>query len=240
MSERKYTLIHGEAIQEMRKMKTGSFGGMLTDPPYASGGQSSSARQQTTAQKYTEKKGNHPLPNFLGDQLDQRSWTNWSAVWLMEARRLCRENAPICIFTDWRQLPSLTDALQWAGWIWRGVAVWDKKNSRPRPGGFRQDAEFIVWATNGVVEKTETYLPGVFSVSPVAPAKRIHQAEKPITLIRELMRIFSADASILDPFAGSGTTLVAGILDNRSVVGIEHSEAYATVAENRLHNLCTE
>ena len=39
---------------------------------------------------------------------------------------------------DWRQLPAASDALQWAGWIWRGTAVWDKGNSRPQKGRFRQ------------------------------------------------------------------------------------------------------
>ena len=40
--------------------------------------------------------------------------------WLTEGAVL-RPGAPICMFIDWRQLPSMTDALQWAGWIWRGV-----------------------------------------------------------------------------------------------------------------------
>ena len=53
------------------------------------------------------------------------------------------------MFIDWRQLPAATDALQWAGWIWQGTAVWDKGNSRPQKGRFRQQAEYIVWGSNG-------------------------------------------------------------------------------------------
>ena len=39
--------------------------------------------------------------------------------------------------------------MQWAGWIWRGVAVWDKMTSRPQKGRYRQQAEFMVWGSNG-------------------------------------------------------------------------------------------
>ena len=68
------------------------------------------------------------------------------------------------MFIDWRQLPAATDALQWAGWIWRGTAVWDKGNSRPQKGRFRQQAEYIVWGSNGdmPINRPVPCLPGVF------------------------------------------------------------------------------
>lgn len=68
------------------------------------------------------------------------------------------------MFIDWRQLPAATDALQWAGWIWRGTAVWDKGNSRPQKGRFRQQAEYIVWGSNGdmPISRPVPCLPGVF------------------------------------------------------------------------------
>ena len=71
------------------------------------------------------------LPDFAGDQKDQRSWTHWMAEWLYDVRLACKEGAPICLFIDWRQYPSITDALQWADWQWRGTAVWDKLTCRP-------------------------------------------------------------------------------------------------------------
>lgn len=75
-----------------------------------------------------------------------------------------QERAPVCMFIDWRQLPAATDALQWAGWIWRGTAVWDKGNSRPQKGRFRQQAEYIVWGSNGdmPISRPVPCLPGVF------------------------------------------------------------------------------
>ena len=68
-----------------------------------------------------------------------------TAAWLQDARRIAKPGAPVCLFIDWRQLPAMTLALQWAGWTWRGVAVWDKVASRPQKGRFRQQSEYIVW-----------------------------------------------------------------------------------------------
>ena len=108
------------------------FDALITDPPYASGGWKASEKNRTTNQKYSSMDKDNALPDFDGDQKDQRSWTRWMAEWLSDARKVCKPGAPICLFIDWRQYPSITDALQWAGWIWRGSAVWDKMTSRPQ------------------------------------------------------------------------------------------------------------
>ena len=105
--------------------------------------------------------------------------------WLNEAYRLCKPGAPICLFIDWRQLPSMTDALQRSGWIWRGIAVWDKVTCRPQKGRFRQQAEFIVWGSKeGMpLQRNVGCLPGVFRYTNPANAGRIHVTEKSLPLM---------------------------------------------------------
>lgn len=56
---------------------------------------------------------------MLGDSKDQRSWTLWCTYWLSDCLRIAKDGAPLLAFSDWRQLPSMTDAVQAAGWIWR-------------------------------------------------------------------------------------------------------------------------
>ena len=129
----KWEIIHGDALSLLRSYPAGSFDAIITDPPYASGGRTQAEKNKSTAQKYSSMGENAP-PAFDGDAKDQRSFTSWCAEWLSECRRIAKPGAPLCVFIDWRQLPSMTDAIQWAGWIWRGTAVWDKGNSLPRPG----------------------------------------------------------------------------------------------------------
>lgn len=64
---------------------------------------------------------------------------------------------------------------------------------------------------------------------------RLHTTQKPESLMCELVSLFSDPGeSILDPFAGSGTTLIAAKRLGRKAIGIEREEKYCEVAANRL------
>ena len=183
----RWEIIHGDSLTVLESFPPGTFDAVITDPPYASGGRTQAEKSKATAKKYSSMGGNAP-PDFDGDAKDQRSWTRWAAEWLYLARRAAKPGAPVCMFIDWRQLPCASDALQWAGWIWRGIAVWDKGNSRPQKGRFRQQAEYIVWGSNGdmPVSRPVPCLPGVFKYG--NPQNRIHLTEKRCSSCRTLSR----------------------------------------------------
>jgi len=229
-------IIQGDVLHVLPSLPDDLFGGILTDPPYASGAADQNTRQKSTSAKYSSLKSKNPFPDFEGDTKDQRSWRNWMAECLYEARRVCKPGAPICLFIDWRQLPSLSDALQWAGWIWRGTLVWDKTNCRPQKGRFRQQAEFIVWGSNGAMptDRDAPVLPGVFRQSMPSMVKRRHQTEKPLEVMREMVRIVEPSGIILDPFCGAGTTIMAAKLEGYPAIGIELSHHYANTARERI------
>ncbi len=65
-------------------------------------------------------------------------------------------------------------------------------------------------------------------------ANRRHPTQKPIKLMRWCLDKFSDCRLILDPFAGSGTTLVAAKQLGRKYIGIEISPEYCKTAEDRL------
>ena len=164
---------------------------------------SQTTKNRSTSEKYSSMSKEKALPDFDSDQMDQLSWMFWTAAWLQDARRIAKPGAPVCLFIDWRQLPAMTLALQWAGWTWRGVAVWDKVASRPQKGRFRQQSEYIVWGSNGKMplERNVGCLPGVFRYP--NPQNRIHVTEKPLQLMRDVVQICEPGGRILDPFAGA-------------------------------------
>jgi len=140
------------------------------------------------------------------------------------------------VFSDWRQLPVTSDALQAAGFTWRGVGVWDKvANSRPYRGGFRAQTEFFLWGSKGSLVG-DTYSPGLFKVAQ-KPGEKLHQVGKPLPLMESL--VSACGGSVLDPFMGSGTTGVAALAQGKDFVGIEVSDHYHQVAVNRLRQLTT-
>jgi len=67
-----------------------------------------------------------PDPPMLGDGKGQRVFTAWAMLWLSECWRIAKLGAPLMMFTDWRQLPAMTDAMQGAGWFWLGIVVWNR------------------------------------------------------------------------------------------------------------------
>lgn len=229
-----WVLLHGDALQIVKAFEPNVFDAVVTDPPYASGGAKPNEKNRTTNQKYSSMPKERVLPEFDGDQKDQRSWTRWMAEWLSDVRKACKPGAPICLFIDWRQYPSISDALQWAGWIWRGVAVWDKINSRPQKGRFRQQSEYIVWGSNGPmpISRPVGCLPGVFRYP--NPQNRLHVTEKPLALMREIVKICEPGGRILDPFAGAGTTVLAAVQEGYEAVGIEVTDAYYGLAAERI------
>jgi len=230
----RWSILHGDSLQILRQFEPNSFDAIITDPPYASGGSSQTTKNRSTSEKYSSMSKEKALPDFDSDQMDQLSWMFWTAAWLQDARRIAKPGAPVCLFIDWRQLPAMTLALQWAGWTWRGVAVWDKVASRPQKGRFRQQSEYIVWGSNGKMplERNVGCLPGVFRYP--NPQNRIHVTEKPLQLMRDVVQICEPGGRILDPFAGAGTTVLAAVQEGYEAVGIEMSDAYFRRSTERL------
>ena len=66
------------------------------------------------------------------------------------------------------------------------------------------------------------------------PQRRIHLTEKPLQLMRDIVKITEPGGHILDPFAGSGTTVLAAVLEGHSATGIEVTETYAQKATARI------
>jgi len=108
--------------------------------------------------------------------------------------------------------------------------VWDKKNTMPTFGDAelmwtnieRKSVKIFVCEYNGLLGKERA---------------RVHPTQKPIKLIIDLISKYSKDTDlILDPFLGSGTTVVACERLNRRWIGIEISEKYCAIAKQRIEN----
>lgn len=234
------TLLCGDCLEMMEHIPDGGVDMVLTDPPYSSGGLYAGERQANTRTKYCDRKynGAYRFRDFSGDNMDQRSFTEFMRMVLSKARQKCRPGAIAAVFVDWRNLPALTDALQAAGWIWRGIVVWDKGTSRNQPGRFRNDCEYIAWGSNGrlPVDWTPEFkaLPGCYHIPGVNTKQKHHQTEKPVELLEKLLAICPAGGMILDPFMGSGSTGAACANTGRSFTGIELDPGYFETAQRRV------
>ena len=231
-------LYAGDALAFLRELPTGSVNAVITDPPYSSGGmvRSDRAGSSTSAKYVSTGSSSKALTDFSGDNRDQRAYGYWSALWMGEALRVTNPGGVILAFTDWRQLPATTDAVQAGGWVWRGIVPWYKPVSRPYSGRFTNHCEYVVWGSNGRMptDHSAPVLPGFYQAS--APRDREHQTQKPLDVMRELVKIVPVGGTVLDPFMGSGTTGVAATVEGRKFIGCEMVPHFAEVSERRIRD----
>ncbi|NGM17737.1 site-specific DNA-methyltransferase [Eggerthellaceae bacterium zg-893] len=225
-----------DALRALTDLPDGIAGMLLTDPPYSSGGMFRGDRAMATSAKY-QKHDAEKKPEFYGDSRDGRSFAMWSTLWMSECLRAMADGASAVVFSDWRQLANTTDAMQAAGFVFRGIIPWRKTNPRPQPNSFCCECEYAVWGTKGPIDRAplagSKYLHGAYRMAPPTGDERVHSAQKPLGLVKALMEIAGEGAIVLDPFMGSGTTAVAAIETGRHFIGYELSPEYCAIANDR-------
>lgn len=106
------------------------------------------------------------------------------------------------------------------------IAVLYKKRWKKDSGSKKSDItkqEFMDW-TNGV-----------WTFAGESKTRVGHPAPFPIELPKRCIKLFAYERDIvLDPFLGSGSTLIACAMTNRKGIGIEIDEKYCEIAKHRL------
>lgn len=198
---------------------------VLTDPPYSeathAGARSSSDRG--------------PKGGFVAIDFDSTDAAFIRHVLgMISCRRWC------IAFIDWRHaLPLETDPPR--GMEFVRLGVWTKLNPMPqltadRPAtGWESVAIFHPpgkksWNGGG---SPAVWMHGTSRYGYFGPSH--HPTEKPLGLVSRILEQFYASGDVvLDPFMGSGTTLVAAKRFGLRAVGIELDEKYADIAARRL------
>jgi DNA modification methylase len=191
---------------------------LVTDPPYSSGG-------YQEAGKASGSIGTRGGDVIVADNLSTRGYQRL----MREVLRGCRVEE-FYVFTDWRMWVYTSDALEDAGVRVRNMLVWDKRQmGMGMP--WRNQHELIAFGKRGAGEIRSGKHGNVLSVKRSGNA--LHPTEKPVELA-EILLGNAEPGAILDPFAGSGTTLVAAKNLGRKAIGIELEERYCEVAAKRL------
>ncbi|WP_431285577.1 site-specific DNA-methyltransferase [Humitalea sp. 24SJ18S-53] len=153
----------------------------------------------------------------------------------------CRDGAILYVCMDWRHLQELSVAGRQSGLELKNLRVWNKTN-----GGmgsfYRSKHELIFVFKHGAAPHVNSFglgdtgryrtnvwdYPGISSIGPGrASEQAMHPTVKPVALVADAIRDCSRRGdSVLDPFAGSGTTLIAAQMTGRVAHLIEYDPAY--------------
>lgn len=160
---------------------------------------------------------------------DGRGYEGGYWAWLEEQIEWMTAVAPLVVFTN--RVKALGRIF---GWDW--IYCWNKPNAM---SGLNQLPVMPHWEpifAYGVTGRKD--LPrgfDVFSFNPVRPDEDGHPCPKPVSLFVALTERFVLPGqTVLDPFMGSGTTLVAAKACGRRAIGAELSERYCEIAAKRL------
>lgn len=223
------TLYHGDCLEILHSLNDASVDAVITDPPYASGARTEASKSSSGAMVRGVRWSAKPIEN------DQMTTTGF--VWLMRevaygSRHALVNGGAFACFIDWRQWPTLVGAIESTNMRVNGMVVWDKE-SYGLGNGFRSQHELLLYASKGVPTPHDR------SKGNVLRAKRVpnddHPSPKPVSLLEEIMAVCSpVGGLIVDPFAGSGSTLIAARNLKRKAIGVEIEERYCEVIANRL------
>lgn len=118
--------------------------------------------------------------------------------------------------------------------------VWDKKNGKDNSfadgeliwTSFDKNLKIYEWRWSGMIRKGSRDL---------ELKKRIHPTQKPVGLLKEILEDFTDEnATVLDCFAGSGSTLIACEVSGRTCYTMELSESYCEKIIDRWETLTGE
>jgi DNA modification methylase len=103
-----------------------------------------------------------------------------------------------------------------------------------KPGGYRQPTEEQRDASRLTKEEHQEWFQQIWN-GLMGESTKNHPAPYPEELAYRLVRMFSfADDTVLDPFMGTGTTLLASARCKRSAIGVEIEPSYVKMSKQRL------
>lgn len=218
-----WELYQGDALDVLRGLPDGSVDAVVTDPPYTAAGGSTNGRS-----------GSHAA--------DTQFFAFWLRAVMSEIRRVTRPDGCAFFFCDWRTVHIVAAAMAPPGdrqreaiWNVTQALVWDRE-CIGLGSPFRNSFEMIAFA-RGPDYRSELpkNIPTVIRHRWPYGAHEHHGAEKPVELVRQLLRWgLPRGGAVLDPFAGSGTTGVAARMEGIPFIGIEMEDLHFATAEKRI------
>lgn len=219
------TLYHGDCRDILPTL--GMVDHVITDPPYEVEAHTLGRRGNTARDGKSSFVATRPI-DFGAIDEETRKKVGYDLA--------TRSKGWILVFAQVEAVTAWKEALEPARYF--RTQIWRKPNGACQFTGDRPGMGYEVIVTAWAGEGRSSWNGGGrhgFYVHNTVMNGTGHQTEKPIGLMKELIVLFSnCSETILDPFAGSGTTLVAAKALGRKAIGIEKEKKYCDVIVRRL------
>ena len=202
-------ILKADCIRALPMLQDGSVDFILTDPPYIT--------------RYKSRDG-RTVPNDDNDR--------WLKPAFAEMYRVLANNAFCVSFYGWPQADKFIQAYRAAGFRVVGHFAFPKSYaSSSRYLHYRHECAHLLAKGAPAIPKD--------TIGDVIDwrytGNKLHPTQKPLAVLLPLIETFSPQSgTVLDPFAGSGSTLMAAKSLGRAYIGIELDAKYHGLAKRRL------
>lgn len=216
-------LFQKDAVEWLKTLPSGSVDLFITDPPYESL-EKHRKIGTTTRLKVSKSSSNEWFDIFPNDRFQSL---------LTEVYRVLKKNSHFYIFCDQETMFFLKPIAEEVGFkFWKPI-VWDKM-AIGMGYHYRARYEFILFFEKGKRKLNDLGIPDILT------EKRIrngYPTEKPVKLLEVLISQSSSEGDIVvDPFFGSGSTLISAENLGRKAIGCDISSA----AHEHIAKRCVE
>ena len=145
-------------------------------------------------------------------------------------------------FTRWDVQQVFIDAIRLAGFVVKSEVIWDKMQHGmgDLKSQFAPSHENIIFAVKGKFSFPGHRPKDLITHRKLPGSQMIHPTEKPVPLLADLITAVTKPGDlILDPFAVSGSTLVAAKKTGRRFTGIELDNVHYVNAQRRIEETVT-
>ena len=209
MTTPRNTILHGDCLHILPQLPAGSIDFVLTDPPYIT--------------RYKSRDG-RTVPNDDNDA--------WLQPAFAEMYRLLARDRFCVSFYGWPHADRFLRAYRAAGFRIVGHLAFPKRyTSTTKYLRYQHECAYLL--AKGSPKAPQDTIGDVIDWT--YSGNKLHPTQKPLSVLLPLVETFSApDGLVLDPFSGSGSSLLAAKMLGRSYLGIEMDATYHAIASRRL------
>lgn len=224
-------VIKGDSLATLQKMSDGSVGAIVSDPPYFTGiGRDGGGF------------GSDPWESINSIE----SASAWALPFMVEFKRVVRRGGAIALMCGVHASAAWMTAAENAGLVWLAELeiLWNM--GKPRANNFGSLHTHILWFARPGAKHTwnstrKSFYSNVIVCRKVPINERVHISQKPVELTNFIVTLLSRPNDVIvDPFCGSGSTIVSAALADRHYIGIDRDLHNVENARKRLNHLDME
>ncbi len=254
--ETKHQIVYGDCLEKLKEIPDGSVDLVFADPPY------NMSKKKGLGWKFSK----HVTMQEAWDIFSKDEFFEFNIKWLTECFRVLKHGGSLWVSGSFHNIYELGFIIQsLPGIKINNSIVWFKPNAQPNITCrfFTESTEHLIWASkngdgkkwkfNYEATKEEIFdeinpkgkqTRNVWVIPLTPPSEKLagaHPTQKPIELLKRII-ISCTDKgdTVLDPFAGSGTTNLVALLNDRNSIGIEKEEKYIELIKKRLTKASNE